>query len=236
VLFAVPDDSNGDGFPTYPEGRGARSFWGGGFQFGMYYIGEGGWHYGAAIKSPQWFEQFRFYTVDELGQSHTSTIAFTYPMVVSTGLAYSGLDDWLLATDVRLFDYGNADGLRQSGFAPDGSLRGLGWSSVVAVSCGAQYRASEWLHVRMGYSYNQNPISDSDTGFNLASPGIIQHFLYCGASIPLSQRTFLSAAYVHGFENSISGPMQIPTGPVPRTLVASKASLDALTVGIAVKY
>ncbi|MGD9634169.1 MAG: OmpP1/FadL family transporter [Pirellulales bacterium] len=236
VLFAPPDDANGDGVPSYPEGRGSRSFWGGGFQCGVYYIADGGWHFGAAVKTPQWFEDIRFYTVDEQGQSHTVKVAFTYPTVVSLGTAYSGLDDWILATDVRLFDFANADGFRQTGFAPDGSLMGLGWSSIFAVSCGAQYQASEWLHLRLGYSYNQNPISDFDSGFNVASPGILQHFLYCGATIPLSCWTEFSAAYIHGFENSVSGPIQTPAGAVPGSQVASTAALDALSVGIAVKY
>lgn len=236
VLFAMPDDANGDHIPSYPEGRGNRSFWGGGFQFGIYFIGDGGWHYGAAVKSPQWFEDIRFFTDDELGHSHTVSVPFEYPLVASAGAAYSGLENWVFAGDIRLFDFGNAAGFQETGFAPDGSLRGLGWDSVVAVSCGTQFQASERLYLRTGYSYNQNPISDSDTGFNVASPGILQHFFYCGASVAISPWTFLSIAYIHGFENDISGSIQSPLGPVPGTTVTSSASLDAITAGLAVKY
>ena len=47
----------------YPPGKGTRYHWGGGAQAGIYYIGQCGWHWGLTIKSPQWFEDFRFHTV-----------------------------------------------------------------------------------------------------------------------------------------------------------------------------
>ncbi len=85
LLLAPPDDANGDGLGTYPTGNGNRLTWGGGFQAGVYYIDDNGWHYGAAVKSPQWFEKFRFQTEDELGQPHTDKLTFTYPTIVTVG-------------------------------------------------------------------------------------------------------------------------------------------------------
>ena len=72
-------------------------------------------------------------------------------------------------------------------------------------------------------------------GFNVSSPVISQHFAYLGGSLPISRRTALSVAYIHGFENR-SGTDQSPAGPIPGSTVASEVSLDALAMGITVQY
>ena len=142
----------------------------------------------------------------------------------------------LIAVDARLFDYGNAAGFRETGFKANGALAGLGWSSIFATSAGIQYEASESLYLRVGYSFNQNPISDADSGFNVVSPVIIQHFAYFGGSIRLSTNSLFSVAYVHGFENDVSGPIQSPLGAIPGSSVTSTASLDELSAGVTVQF
>ena len=82
----------------------------------------------------------------------------------------------------------------------------------------------------------ENPISQYDIGFNLASPVITQHFGFVGTSLRVSEHTTFSATYIHGFENEVSGPIQSVYGPVPGSSVYSAASLDALAIGITVQY
>ncbi len=236
LVFAAPDDADGDGFPSYPSGRGGRVQWGGGIQLGVYYITDSCWHWGATVKSPQWFETFRFKTTDELGRPRTEHLRFRYPLILSVGTAYSGFERFVFAVDARLFDWGNAAGFRESGFYPDGSLSGFGWSTIFATSLGMQYKLTESVFLRCGYSYNQNPIHEMDAGFNVSSPVISQHFVYLGGSIPISSRTSLSVAYIHGFENQVAGPIQTPGGPIPGSSVASEVSLDALALGFTVQY
>jgi long-chain fatty acid transport protein len=236
LLFAAPDDANHDGFPSYPSGRGNRVQWGAGFQIGIYYITEQNWHFGAAVKSPQWFEPFRFKTTDELGNPRTERIRVEYPLITTVGAAYSGFERFVFAADARFFDYGNAAGFGESGFASNGAMRGLGWSSIFAASTGVQYHVCEPWFLRCGYSYNQNPISQSDIGFNIASPVITQHFGFVGTSLRVSSHTIFSVTYIHGFENEVAGPIQSPYGPVPGSSVYSAVSLDALAMGITVQY
>lgn len=236
LLLAAPDDANGDGVPSYPSGRGNRLLWGGGFQLGIYCIGEGNWNWGAAVKSPQWFEQGRFKTEDELGRPRTVTLDFDYPLILSVGTAYKGFERWLTACDVRYFNYGHTNGFKQQGFGANGALTGLGWSSIFAVSAGTQYEITECLHARLGYSYNQNPIDDTDVGFNIASPVISQHFIYLGNSYQFSSHSTLSLAYLHAFENEVSGPIQTPLGAIPGSSVTSAVSLNALVAGMTVRF
>jgi long-chain fatty acid transport protein len=190
LLLAAPDDANGDGFASYPVGRGNRTTWGGGFQLGVYYIAANDWHFGAAVKSPQWSEPFRFRTVDEIGGARGVKVNFEYPLIVTVGAAYAGWERVILACDVRYFDYANAnaDGFRESDFEPSGAVSGLGWSSIMAVSTGMQYRLTDCTCLRCGYSFNQNPISDALTSVNVASPVITQHYVYAGFSRQLTCR------------------------------------------------
>ncbi|MHB0960539.1 MAG: OmpP1/FadL family transporter [Pirellulaceae bacterium] len=236
LIFAAPNDANGDGFPTYPSGRGNRVQFGGGFQVGVYYITERYWHFGAALKSPQWFEPFRFKTEDELGRPRTEKITVEYPLIATVGTAYSGFERFVFAADARFFDYGHAAGFQGSGLDANGALTGLGWSSIFAASAGVQYKVCEPFFIRCGYSYNQNPISEADIGFNIASPVITQHFSFVGASLRVSEHTIFSTTYIHGFENEVSGPIQSMYGPVPGSSVYSAVSLDALAMGITVQY
>lgn len=234
-LFASPDDANGDGFPTLPDGTGSRTHWGAGFQTGLYYRMDCCWQFGASFKSPQWFEKLRFKSTDELGRPRLLKFKFDYPMIVSIGAGYTGFEDTVLACDVRYFDYANTDGFRSSTFDQTGALTGLGWSSVLGVNAGIQRRVNDRLAVRLGYSFNQNPIADWETSVNVASALIIQHWLYTGLSWEIVENWDLTLAYVHGFENQISGPIRTPAGAIPGTSVTSKGSLDSVIAGITVR-
>ena len=234
--FAAPDDANGDGFPTYPSGTSSAPRFGGGVQAGIYYKSDFGLGLGAAIKSPQWFETFTYNSEDELGFKRTLRADFEYPMILSFGVAWTGFERWTIATDVRYVDYDNAEGFEGSGFDSDGSLRGLGWESVFFVGVGVQYQLTDSLALRVGYSYNENPIPDSATSVNLASPAIYEHAVYAGVSYEFMENWSLSVAYLHAFENSIRGRIVTPLGPVPGTSVKVEAATDALLIGLNVKW
>lgn len=229
-LVLAPPDAEG----RYLSGRGTRWAWGAGIQAGVYYIGPAGWHWGLSVKSPQWFEDFRFKTQD--GQ--VAKVDIDYPLIVSLGGAYSGWQRWLLAYDVRFFDYANTPGLGNEGYGASGELRGLGWQSIMSVHTGVQYKVSECLYLRAGYVFQQNPVNDSESFFNVASPLIVEHVGSVGASYALARNVILSVAYIHGFQNEVEGPYVLPdpVGPVPGSSVSSRVAAYALSVGFTVRY
>lgn len=235
AVFSAPDDANGDTFFTYPPGTHSRTAWGAGFSLGAYYTA-GDWGFGANYKSPQWFDSYSFNTTNELGQPRTAAFNLDLPAIVSVGTSYKGIDRWLLAADLRYLDFKNTDGWGDSGFAANGALRGVGFESIFVVALGTQYQLTDALSVRAGYSWNQNPISDSQTAANVASPLIIEHILSAGASYQVTDDLTLSLAYSHGFENTISGAIVLPTGAVPGTSITSTAAVDMLFVGATVKF
>ena len=90
--------------------------------------------------------------------------------------------------------------------------------------------------MRGGYTYGDIPISNNMSSFNVPSALIIQHWLSCGASYRFARNVSGNIAYTHGFQNSISGPLQSPFGPVAGTSVASTVSADILNFGLSVNY
>ena len=232
-LFLGPMNLNGQ----YPEGIGTRYTWGGGFQVGLYYTTDVDWHFGASLKSPQWMEPFRFRTQDAFGLPQETTFHLDYPLIASIGASYTGFENWILASDVRYFNYAGTAGFGSGGFAPDGALMGLDWKDVYSVALGVQRRVSEKLFLRLGYCYNDNPITSDASQFNVASPLITQHTIHVGASYLFADNWLCSVAYVHGFENQVSGPLQ-PAGspPIPNTSVTSKVSADTLSAGFSKRF
>ena len=95
-------------------------------QAGVYYIATDHLHVGASIKSTQWFEDFRYFTEGELGSTRIVKYRFDYPMILSLGTAYTGIENLLVALDLHYFDYKSTDGFGSPGtFTNIGALNGL---------------------------------------------------------------------------------------------------------------
>ncbi len=237
-FLTAPDDANGDMSPTYPHGLGGRYHYGGGATLGVYYIAGGGWHLGASIKSPTWFEEFRFFTEDEVGGPRLERLDLDLPTVISLGAAYDGIERWLWAVDLRYFGYKNANGFGGvAGFDDTGAGTGLGWSNIFSAVTGLQFQPHECLLLRLGYIYQHNPISSRNTFFNASSPLLISHILSVGFSYHLTNQVVFNLAYLHGFEGVSTGPIILPgVGPVPGSSVTSEVSADALGISFTVQY
>jgi long-chain fatty acid transport protein len=157
-------------FPDGPR-AGAVGF---GFQVGIHAEGESGLSAGLSIKSPQWFQDFEF-TAESIRPGTEFAFNLDYPMIISGGVAYSGLENLLLAADVRYIDFSNTDGFKDSGYGSDFAVQGFGWESIIVAAFGLQYQMSDGYHVRAGYSYNENPLPDELAFFNTPANALIQH-------------------------------------------------------------
>lgn len=241
-IVAPPDHPGGTPFVSYPRAGHSPIAAGGGVQAGVYYRQPDGWQLGASIKSPQWLEPFHFTSINAEGQPLDVPFTLDYPLIASTGIAYAGFPRWLLAADFRYIDYADTEGFKQGGFGPNGAVEGLGWRSIFAVATGVQYQCTDSLTARVGYSFNQSPVSSSLTPISplatitAAAPAIIQHAVYAGASWRVNDSLILSLAYAHGFENSVSGVYRGPAVIVPGSNVTSSAAADTLIIGATVRF
>ncbi len=230
-VFDAPN-SNG----VYPSGRASRYHWGGGVQAGVYYTPTGDWRFGAAVKSPIWMERFEFFSQDAAGLPRVLHMNLDLPMIVSLGVSYDGIEDWLFAADLRYFDYSRADGFGDSAtYTSTAALNGLGWDSVFAVALGVEHHVTDQFTVRAGYSFNQNPIGDDDSFFNIASPLIFQHVINAGCSYRLSDRISISASYSYFVNNSVTGPIVFPTGPIAGSSLKNEMNVHLLSVGFTIR-
>jgi len=204
--------------PAPTPGTGNRMHWGAGVQVGLYYQSENNWNLGFTIKSPQWFEEFRFFT-----PGGVTTFDLDLPMILSLGAAYTGRENWIFAVDVRYFDYDNTDGFSE-----------FGWSNVFAAAIGAQYSVNECWDVRFGYNFNQNPISANDAFTNIADPLIQEQNVSLGMSYHLTDHVDLSMAYVYLVNNSLTGPLPAPFGPTDT--LSHEIDAHSAIFGISVGY
>ncbi len=231
----VFDSPNANG---YPSGRATRYHWGAGFQLGAFYKPNLCWKYGVSLKSPTWMETFEFESTDANGGPRQLTAELDLPLILSLGTAYTGFERWLFALDVRYLDYGNTQGLGDPAeFNGTGKLMGLGWNSVLATAMGAQFQWNDRLSLRTGYSFNQNPVSNSESFFNVATPLIYQHMVSTGGSWLLSESTACHLAYSYMFENTRTGPLYAPgIGAIPGSSVDNTLDAQVLSFGVSLRH
>lgn len=232
----VFNDPNANGI--YPSGRATRYHWGAGFQVGAFYKPNESWQYGVSFKSPTWMENFEFYGNDASGNPRQLNADVDLPLILSLGTAYTGFERWLFAFDVRYFDYADTNGLGDpSSFSNTGRLLGLGWDSIFATALGAQYQWNERISLRTGYTFNQNPISNSESFFNVASPLIYQHMISTGSSLAISDSTSCHIAYSYMFENNRTGPLYAPgIGAVPGSSIVNTLDGHFLSFGVSLRH
>ncbi len=223
---------------SYANGRASKYHWGGGFQVGTYYIVDENWRLGSSFKSTSWMETFEFMGEDANGLPRTMTADIDLPMIVSVGTSYVGFEDWLIAFDVRYFDYEGTAGFGdRATFSPTGQLGGLDWSSIVASSLGVQHKLSQLVTIRGGYTYNQNPIKNSEAFYNIASPLVYEHMLSTGASLTPNDSLAFNVAYSYMLENAREGQLISPAlGPIPGSTFRNTMDAHFLSFGISVLH
>ncbi len=213
------------------QNYGTRYTWGGGFNLGAYYDFKNNWKTGFTFKSPLWTNSMRF-TGTEFG-SYTpveSEFAINLPMILGWGISYDGFKKTVIGFDIRYMDYANAKGFRDI-MDNSGTIIGLGWDSVTAVSVGVQHTLTDRLKIRAGYCYNTNPIPSESQYANVSSPLFMQHVLGLGCTVALPKSIDAHLAWTHAFENEKSGPFAGGAGKVTNTVYA-----DTIMGGVSKRF
>lgn len=213
----------------YPDASAGDGAFGAGFQVGLMVKPNDLVAFGASYTSPQWFEDFMFYSTEDNpnlpthGMPHEIRFGLDVPAVIAAGIGFTPLPNVTLALDGRYLDYANTDGFRESGFNPDGSMKGFGWQSIFTLAAGTEVRLAETLALRAGYNWSENPIRPGEAFYNVPAPAIVQHHLTVGAGVQITRRLELSAAYYRAFQNELSGPIPNPALPAGASVTSSLA-------------
>jgi long-chain fatty acid transport protein len=71
---------------------------------------------------------------------------------------------------------------------------------------GVEYQLDAAWTLRGGYNYTDDPINSANVTFNIIAPGVIQHHITLGFSYNMPDKSSITVAYMHGFDNSVTGP------------------------------
>ncbi|MFZ4858692.1 MAG: OmpP1/FadL family transporter [Desulfuromonadaceae bacterium] len=162
-----------------------------------------GFSVGAAYSSPVFMQRF-----DKYKGLFAKDGSFDTPQSFSAGLGWQVSPAVHAGLDYKWIDYAGIAAVGNSSSNP-GQLGqaagpGFGWRSISVIKLGTDWKVNDEFTLRGGYSYNENPIPSRDVTFNILAPGVIQHHLTAGATYAFGRQE-LSAAYMYGVHNSVSG-------------------------------
>lgn len=234
--FGTPNIPQDD-LPLYPD---APATWatGYGFQAGLHAVINEDVSFGLSFKSPQSFDDFEY--EPETAGAPDYTFQMDFPMIVSGALAYTGVEDLLLALDVRYIDYANTTGFDEVGFDDNTfAVKGFGWDAITVVAIGAEYLVAEGFPVRVGYAFNNSPISDDVAFFNAPAPALVEQHISAGFSYDITEKVkfSMSGQYAPNVENTgiWKNPM-FPGGENPATSITNELSTLTLIGGVSISF
>lgn len=240
--FASPDMGLGMGMQGpepkafYPDATAADAAFGFGFQAGLTWLLNDAWSIGLAYTSPQWFQDFEFNSTNKapgsqgFGTARELTFRMDVPATYAGGVAFS-TDSYYLGADLKYITYSATKGFDKKGFDQTGAVQGFGWDDIIVIAVGGDYVVSDRFVLRGGYNYSDNPIPGEQSFFNIPAPAIVQHHATMGFGWRMANDMELSLTYYHVLENSVSGPMYGPTGPISGSDVTSSMSENSVIIG-----
>ena len=163
---------------------------------------------GAAYSSKVNFEKLDKYNWLFLGQGDLD-LAENYNL----GMSWQATPALKLALDYQRINYTSVDSIGKS--ASEG---GFGWDDMDVWKLGMEYKYTPKLTLRAGYSHASSPIEGAsmaqcmagspncgEVTLNILAPGVIEDHITLGFTYTLASGNELTMAYMHGFENKVSG-------------------------------
>lgn len=197
----------------------------------------GDWAFGATYVTPQNVKHERVYDFD--GNGAFDTLKLENPAQYGAGLAYKGLDKWLLSADVKYLDWANADGYKD-----------FDWESQTVYAVGVQNKTTDKLTLRAGWNYGKNPVKEHQnfnpmgntdvqgTSMNtfgyeyfrvIGFPGVTEHHLTLGAGYEFSPKFALNLGFKKAFATTIKETSSDGT-------IESELSETAYDIGLTFKF
>lgn len=134
---------------------------------------------------------------------------FDIPANWNIGVAFQATPELKVALDFQRINYGGVASVSNpsNNAAALGTDNGpgFGWDDVNVWKLGVEYAYSKNLTLRAGYNHGDNPIQSRDATFNILAPGIVQDHATLGFTYTLASGGELTMAYMHAFEESVSG-------------------------------
>ena len=111
-------------------------------------------------------------------------------------------------------------------------MLGFGWESIFVYAAGLEYQVTSKMPVRIGYSFNENPIPADHCFYNVSSPAVVQNRIAGGLSYNFSNAFSISLAGQYAFQNTIVGEWVGAAGPAQGTTVETTLSTFFMAAGL----
>jgi long-chain fatty acid transport protein len=167
---------------------------------------------------------------------------FDIPASYGLGIAVKATPAFTVAADVQRIEYSDVKSIANASLPNLGNGlgsnngAGFGWKDVTVVKLGASYAWDENLTLRAGYNHTTQPIRRNETLFNILAPGVVQDHLTLGATYVLPNKSELSFAYMHAFEESVKGRNSIPPGFPPAGFGGGNSNIKLYEDSIGIAY
>ena len=232
-----------------------------GGQVGIYYDSKSGFTAGVSYKSKQYMADFSFEGKYLDGSDAPKTdFTMNFPAIASFGVGYS-TKIFDIAIDYRRVFYSSTEGFDKSGWAmvdngaggvmPNGTVEGFGWEDMNIISAGIQLNLIEKLPIRLGYTYNSNPVDEELIMYSVSAPAIIKNAFQFGLGYEFSEHWTVNGLFHYGTSGGKTtgqmlnpmlispeevdtpmGPMGGPLGKIPGSEVSVEMTTMLITVGI----
>ena len=163
---------------------------------------------GAAYSSEINFEEF-----DKYNWLFLENGDFDLPENYNLGVAWQATPAVKLALDYQRINYGEVTAVG----AP-ASAGGFGYDNIDVWKLGVEYKYSQKLTLRAGYSHTDSPIVGAslaecmagsvncgETTLNILAPAVIEDHVTLGVTYTLASGNEVTMAYMHALKNDVSG-------------------------------
>jgi long-chain fatty acid transport protein len=207
--------------PANLTNNGYDDSWGVGIRFGYYAELTPAFAIGAAYSTKIAMQEF-----DKYRGLFAEQGDFDIPENYNVGVAFKATPKLTIAGDYQRINYSdipsvgnpsNVPGVGAAQLGASSSSIGFGWDDVNVFKIGLEYQWSPKMLLRAGYNVTDNPIQARDVTFNILAPGVVTDHLTLGFTYSMGGGSELTMAYMHAFENSVSGPANNPNFPVGGT-------------------
>jgi long-chain fatty acid transport protein len=144
---------------------------------------------------------------------------FDIPSKYGFGIAIKATPETMVAFDVERIKFSDvpsvSNPLNLAALLGASNGSGFGWQDITAYKLGISYAYDPTLTLRAGFDHCDQPIPNSQVTLNMLAPGIVQNHLSLGATWKLANNSEVTVAYVHAFENTVSGPIPGTVGAPP---------------------
>lgn len=233
-------------------GQGSAHTFGVGTQIGVMYKPIDPLSIGVTYQSPQSHKFRQVYNFDGglTGDNNNEALKLEQPQQVVLGLGYEIIPKkLLLEVDGKWINWADAAGYKD-----------FDWRDQYVAAVGLQAKPLDWLAVRVGYNYGNNPVKTHNgfkvfqgagyattdlqgtqvptvqyEGFRIEGfPAIVENHITCGVGVNITKKVSLNLGYTHAFKKSIKETSEVLAGN--SVTYESKLSEDSYEFGLNIMF